>query len=249
MFILQSPRVCPCITFSWIGYVPIGWYVHTRSSFELKVVNQIVKIVWCNLCKGLLGGSPPCTSGPSWSSIDLMGWWGLGRVEIPASVPLSKAEGWTPIEFPSSYSMASSSTPSHLNSTCSNQASPPTLLEEGEDIMLGLIDLTKKTRNKNRGFLCDMVVKSSGVYIKIFYLGKQVYVRKMESVRCPRGPLPTMPRQVGQASRAFYSTSPSSPILDQTSLPQQENVSALATKGSSLACSWARKVLKTVILA
>ena len=40
-------------------------------------------------------------------------------------------------------------------------------------------------------------------------------------------------------SRAFYSTSPSSPILDQTSLPQQENVSALATKRSSLACCFA----------
>ena len=37
-------------------------------------------------------------------------------------------------------------------------------------------------------------------------------------------------------SRAFYSTSPSSPILDQTSLPQQENVSARRRNKALIPC-------------
>jgi hypothetical protein len=53
-------------------------------------------------------------------------------------------------------------------------------LEEGEDMMPSLIDLTEKQREtRKEGFSVMRWSNQPGVYKKIFYLGKQEYVRKV----------------------------------------------------------------------
>ena len=76
-----------------------------------------------------------------------------------------------------------------------SQASSSMWLEEQEDMMLSLINLTRSSKKREqRIFSAIRWLTGSGSIYRFFYLGGQAYRRKTESGRCPRWAQPTWAR-------------------------------------------------------